>query len=208
MLRALESARAFQRALRNSSGRQCILPSFRLSHAFSKKCAACGFALQILLEIPASPRPLPMRHGSMLSKLSQFADLLRHYRRKRHMAEDHALGRRGEDIAHRFLQREGIVIVDRNYRMASGGGEVDLAGWDAETLVFIEVKSRQTAEYGSPDRAIGLQKQSSLIRAAREYARHAEVPWERVRFDVVNVVFSTPPEVTHLRDALSLRGRK
>jgi putative endonuclease len=144
----------------------------------------------------------------MLAKLYTFADLLRHHGRKRHMNQDHALGRRGEDIAQRFLQRAGIVIVDRNYRMASGGGEVDLIGWEADTLVFVEVKSRKTEEYGAPDRAIGLQKQSSLIRAAREYARHAEVPWERVRFDVLNVVFTAPPAVTHLRDVLGLRGRK
>jgi putative endonuclease len=144
----------------------------------------------------------------MLLTLYEFADRLRHRHRKCHMTEDHALGRRGEDIAHRFLQRAGFIVVDRNYRMASGGGEVDLVGWDADTLVFIEVKSRQTAEYGSPDRAIGLQKQSTLMRAAREYARHAEVPWERVRFDVVNVVFSAPPAVTHFRDVLSLRSGK
>jgi putative endonuclease len=144
----------------------------------------------------------------MLSKLYLFADLLRHHARKRHLTVDHALGRRGEDIAHRFLQRAGVVIVDRNYRMASGGGEVDLVGWDAGTLVFVEVKSRQTDEYGAPDRAIGPQKQSSLIRAAREYARHAEAPWDKVRFDVVNVVFTTPPAVTHLRDVLSPRSRK
>jgi putative endonuclease len=135
----------------------------------------------------------------MLRKLYQFADLLRRHGRKRHMTEDHALGRRGEDVAQRFLQRNGFVIVDRNYRMASGGGEVDLVGWEADTLVFVEVKSRKTAEYGSPDRAIGLEKQSSLVRAAREYARHAEVPWDRIRFDVVNVVFTAPPAVTHFR---------
>jgi putative endonuclease len=140
--------------------------------------------------------------------LYEFADLIRHHGRKRHLTEDHALGRRGEDIAHRFLRRAGIVIVDRNYRMASGGGEVDLVGWETDTLVFVEVKSRKTDEYGAPDRAIGLQKQLSLIRAAREYARHAEVPWERVRFDVVNVVFTAPPVVTHFRDVLALRGRK
>ncbi len=144
----------------------------------------------------------------MLIKLFEFADLLRHHGRKRHMNEDHALGRRGEDIAQRFLQRAGMVIVDRNYRMASGGGEVDLIGWEGDTLVFVEVKSRKTEEYGAPDRAIGPQKQSSLIRAAREYARHAEVPWERVRFDVVNVVFVAPPAVTQFRDVLALRGRK
>jgi putative endonuclease len=142
----------------------------------------------------------------MLRKLYQLADRLRHRARQRHMTEDHALGRRGEDIAHRFLRSAGIIIVNRNYRMSSGAGEVDLIGWHADTLVFIEVKTRQTAEYGSPDRAIGLAKQSSMIRTAREYARHAEVPWEQVRFDVVTVVCSTPPEVTHLRDVLALRS--
>jgi putative endonuclease len=138
--------------------------------------------------------------------LFELADPLRHRARKRHMTEDHALGRRGEDLAHRLLQRAGMIVVDRNYRMASGAGEVDLVAWDGDALVFVEVKSRQTAEYGSPDRAIGPDKHASLIRTAREYARHAEVPWQKVRFDVVNVVFSTPPELTHLRDVLALRG--
>ena len=136
----------------------------------------------------------------MLGRIYEFADVLRHHGRKRHLTQDLATGRRGEDIAHRYLQRAGIVIVARNFRMASGHGEVDLIGWEGDALVFVEVKSRQTDEYGAPDRAIGRQKESSLIRAAREYARHAEVPWENVRFDVVNVVFSMPPLVTHFRD--------
>ncbi len=92
--------------------------------------------------------------------------------------------------------------------MSSGAGEVDLIGWEGDTLVFVEVKSRQTDEFGTPDRAIGLQKQASLIRTAREYARHAEVPWERVRFDVVTVVFSTPPTVNHLREVLAVGSRQ
>lgn len=133
----------------------------------------------------------------MLGRLYQFGDLLRHHGRKRHLSADHELGRRGEDIAHRFLQRNGIVVVARNHRMNSGAGEVDLIGWDRDTLVFVEVKSRTSEEYGAPDRTIGEQKRFSLIRAAREYARHAEVPWSKVRFDVVNVVFSTPPAITH-----------
>lgn len=136
----------------------------------------------------------------MLGRLYEFADVLRHHGRKRHLSQDHALGRRGEDIAHRFLQRAGVIIVARNYRMASGAGEVDLIGWEDDMLVFVEVKSRQTDEYGTPDRAVGPQKQINLVRAAREYARHAEVPWDKVRFDIVNVVFTTPPSVTHFRD--------
>src|SRR5260370_34615302 len=140
----------------------------------------------------------------MVSLLYELADSLRHRGRKRQMAPDHALGRRGEDIAHRHLQRAGIIVVARNYRMGSGAGEIDLVGWDRDTLVFIEVKSRQTDEYGAPDRAIGREKWSNMIRAARDFARHAEVPWEKVRFDVVNVVFSSPPSVTHMRDVPEL----
>jgi putative endonuclease len=136
----------------------------------------------------------------MMGRLYEFADVLRQHGRKRHLSSDLFTGRRGEDIAHRYLQRVGIIIVARNYRMASGNGEVDLIGWEDDTLVFVEVKSRQTEEYGSPDRAIGRQKEFSLVRAAREYARHADVPWEKVRFDVVNIVFTTPPSVTHFRD--------
>ena len=104
----------------------------------------------------------------MLTPLYKFADLLRHRARLRRMPADHALGRRGEDIAHRFLQRAGIVIVERNYRMASGAGEVDLVGWEGDRLVFVEVKCRVTDAYGAPDRAIGPEKQRSLIRAARD----------------------------------------
>ena len=162
---------------------------------------------RILLEISGRFRP-PSFRRPMLAQLYKFADLVRHHGRKRHMTEDHALGRRGEDIAQRFLRRAGFVIVDRNYRMASGGGEVDLIGWEGDTLVFVEVKSRQTDEYGAPDRAIGPGKLSSLVRAAREYARHAEVSWEQVRFDAVNVVFTAPIAVTHFRDVLALRGRQ
>src|ERR1039457_5734276 len=137
----------------------------------------------------------------MVGRLYEFADVLRQRARKRHMAADHALGRRGEDIAHRFLQRAGIIVVARNYRQSTGSGELDLVGWDQDTLVFIEVKSRQTGEYGSPDRAIGREKWSHLVRAAGDFAPHAEVPWEQVWFDIVNVVFGSPPSVVHMRDA-------
>ena len=143
----------------------------------------------------------------MLGCLYRCADLVRDHARRRSLSPDHALGKRGEDIAHRFLQRAGFVIVARNYRMASGAGEIDVIGWDGDTLVFIEVKSRQTDDYGSPDRAIGAEKQLSLMRAAREYARHAAVAWENVRFDVLAVVFSMPPAITHFRDVFSVRSR-
>jgi putative endonuclease len=136
----------------------------------------------------------------MLRRLYEIADILRHHARARSVHPTLALGRRGEDLAHRFLQRAGFAIVARNYRTASGSGEIDLIGWEGETLVVVEVKSRQTDEYGTPDRAIGSEKEMALIRAAREFTRHANVPWERVRFDVVTVVFGGAPQLSHFRD--------
>ncbi len=136
----------------------------------------------------------------MAGFLYNLGDSLRQRGRRRHMNPEHALGRRGEDIAHRFLQRAGIVVVARNYRPGSSGGEIDLVGWDREALVFIEVKSRRSDEYGAPDRAIGDEKRRRIVRVARDYARRAEAQWDKVRFDVVNVVFSSPPAVTHMRD--------
>ena len=137
----------------------------------------------------------------MLNFVYRLADRLRHRVRMRRWTADHASGRRGEDIAHRYLQRAGIIVVARNYRMATGAGEIDLVGWENDRLVFLEVKSRRSEEYGPPDRAIGPEKQARLVRTARDYVRHAEVPWDKVRFDVVNVVLGTPPRVLHVRDA-------
>lgn len=145
----------------------------------------------------------------MTKLLYEFADRIRMRGRTRRMTAEHALGRQAEDLAHRYLQRAGIVIVARNYRSSGGTAEIDLVGWDKNTLVFVEVKSRQNEDHGAPDRAVGSEKWVHIVRAARDYARHASTPWQSVRFDIVNVVFTTPPTVTHLRDALprTLAGR-
>jgi putative endonuclease len=76
-----------------------------------------------------------------------------------------------------------------------------LVCWERDTLVFVEVKSRASEEYGSPDRAIDQTKRDALVSSARDYARRADVPWSRIRFDVVNVIFSQPPGVSHIQAA-------
>ena len=128
-------------------------------------------------------------------------DWLRHVRRKHVLSPDLALGRRGEDLAHRFLRRQGFTIVARNYRLAAGDAEADIIAWEGEDLVIVEVKTRESAEHGPPDRAVGPDKQRHLLRVAREYARGSDTPWERVRFDVVSVVMGRRPEITLFRRA-------
>lgn len=133
--------------------------------------------------------------------LAELSDWLRDAGRRRVWKPDLATGRRGEDLAHRYLQRHGFTIVARNYRLAAGDAEADLIAWDQGSLAFVEVKTRQSDEYGSPDRAIGRDKQMHLYRVAREYSRKSGVAWEQVRFDVVTVILSSPPEINLIRDA-------
>src|SRR5581483_2957625 len=84
-------------------------------------------------------------------------------------------GRRGEDLAHRFLKREGYTIVARNFRLSTGEAEADIIAWDGDTLAIVEVKARESADYGPPERAIGEEKRRHILRAARAYARKANV---------------------------------
>jgi len=135
----------------------------------------------------------------------RLADAVRDRGRRRFWPADLASGRRAEDLAHRFLRKRGMVIVARNYRPPSGGGEIDLIGWDGDKLAFVEVKSRATADFGAPEHAVDGEKERFLERAARDYARRAGVDWNRVRFDIVSVIFSEPPKLELFADAFEPR---
>ncbi|VVM08224.1 YraN family protein [Methylacidimicrobium tartarophylax] len=96
------------------------------------------------------------------------------------------LGRWGEREAARFLRRKGYRVLLRNVRI--GGGEIDLVCRDASVLVFVEVKTRSSTEYGEPAEAVDAEKRARLVRAA--YAYLEELGREEVtyRFDIVEVL--------------------
>ena len=76
----------------------------------------------------------------------------------------HARGAAGEEAAEEFLRLSGYRIVARNVRTKVG--EIDLVALDGETLCFIEIKARASAEYGRAIAAVGPQKQRRLAKAA------------------------------------------
>lgn len=133
-------------------------------------------------------------------------DKIRQWHDRRSLLPTQALGRRGEDVAHRFLQRKGYRVIDRNWRSRSGLHEVDLIAWERgkpDRLVFVEVKSRTNDEFGAPDRNIDRDKKLALRRAAQEYCRKGFIDDGLVRFDVISVVFEPRLSVVHNVDAFS-----
>ncbi len=102
-----------------------------------------------------------------------------------------AIGDEGEAIALAHLQRAGLVLVERNYRVARGpharGGEVDLILRERDgTLVFVEVRSRSGAGHGGAAASVGAGKRARLVLAAQHYLMR----WTRpppCRFDVVAI---------------------
>lgn len=103
-----------------------------------------------------------------------------------------ARGRAAEDAALAHLQRAGLVLVARNYRLARGpharGGEVDLIVRERDgTLVFVEVRARADARHGGAAASIGAAKRASLVLAARHYLAALRTAPPPCRFDVVAI---------------------
>jgi putative endonuclease len=116
---------------------------------------------------------------------------------------DHLLtGRRGEEEAYFHLRQLGYVMVARNYRSPRSRSELDLVGWDGDTLCFIEVKTRTTRAIAPAEAAVDPEKQRDLTQVAREFLRKmkGDPPY---RFDIVSVYLQpgAQPDITLFRDA-------
>jgi len=97
-------------------------------------------------------------------------------------------GRRGEEEAYFYLRENGYVIIARNYRSPRSRSELDLVGWDGDTLCFIEVKTRTTRAVQAAETAVDPEKQRDLAHIAREFLRKVEGN-PAYRFDIVSVYF-------------------
>ena len=112
-----------------------------------------------------------------------------------------AVGAYGERVAVRALIAAGLHILARNWHCAAG--EIDIIALDGDTIVFCEVKTRRTGDFGVPAGAVGPAKVRRLrVLAARWLAENPSVRGE-VRFDVVSVLLPRRggPTVEHLRAA-------
>ena len=107
-------------------------------------------------------------------------------------------GQAGESRAAAYLQHQGYIILQRNYRHKRA--EVDIIAQKENLLVFVEVKTRGTDRYGYPEEAVGSKKEEMLLSAAEAFIY--DTGWQHeVRFDIISITLTTPATVHHIEDA-------
>ncbi|TWT52304.1 hypothetical protein KOR42_29900 [Thalassoglobus neptunius] len=107
-------------------------------------------------------------------------------------------GNHGERIAARFLKQKGYRILRRQAR--GPFGEIDLIAKDADTIIFVEVKTRKSSVRGHPSEAVTYQKQRQISRAALAWLKKNNLLEHRCRFDVIAILHAPgeQPQIKHI----------
>ncbi|HEY0451736.1 YraN family protein [Actinophytocola sp.] len=110
-------------------------------------------------------------------------------------------GDRGEDLAARYLERHGLVVLARNWRCPEG--ELDLIATDRERLIVCEVKTRTSTNYGHPTEAVTDEKANRIRRLSRRWRTTHNVGWCNERFDIISIIWppGEPPRIQHFKGA-------
>ncbi len=126
----------------------------------------------------------------------------------RRLVPARTLGQRGEAAAARYLRAKGYRILARGDRLKPG--ELDIVALAGPTVVFVEVKTRQSAEAGHPVEAVDAAKQRRLTRLAVTFLKRHGLLEEPARFDVVAVTWPADrrrPTIEHFENAFEAVGR-
>jgi putative endonuclease len=127
-------------------------------------------------------------------------------RKEDHRTPRQITGARGEKTAAKYLRRRGYKILLKNFR--SGKAEVDIVARHKDWLVFVEVKTRKTEQFGAPSEAVDREKHRNLSKAALDYLRLLDNPPIHFRFDGFEVVqrdgVRTPDAVRLIQNAFDL----
>ncbi|MDF2654299.1 MAG: YraN family protein [Bacillota bacterium] len=113
-----------------------------------------------------------------------------------------SLGTWGEDLAERYLKKEGFLILERNYRCRIG--ELDLIALDGSCIVFVEVKTRQNQSFGLPCEAVNQEKIRHIRRTAAYYLMNHPVDALDQRVDVIEIL--RVKDKTYFRHVKNITG--
>lgn len=113
------------------------------------------------------------------------------------------IGRWGENLACKYLEKNNYKIIRRNFLCRQG--EIDIIAEDIlkEEVVFIEVKTRSNLRYGNPSEAVNKVKQRHIKQVARYYIYKNQLDHRAIRFDVIEIYIQQPNcQINHIKQAL------
>lgn len=116
------------------------------------------------------------------------------------MAVHNDLGRFGESIAREFLEEKGYRILNQNWTY--GRAEIDLIAFHDDKIIFVEVKTRSSTDFGEPEDFVNHKKERQLEFASLEYIERQQFQGE-IRFDVIAIVIINKKnfKINHIEDA-------
>jgi putative endonuclease len=121
-------------------------------------------------------------------------------------AASHSAGKRGEDLAAQHLIELGYAVAARNWRPASGYGEIDIVATQGDAIVFVEVRTRHGGVFGQPEETINSKKRAKLIETAQRYLEQHELHDSAWRIDVIAIDLGPDDQarrLTHIEAAIS-----
>lgn len=115
------------------------------------------------------------------------------------MATHNELGKSGEKLVQKYLVDHGYSILELNYRF--GRDEIDIIAMDNDYVVFVEVKTRTTNFFETPEQAVDMRKQKRIIRVANQYLIENDLDNE-ARFDIFGVTINhSEQSINHIKNA-------
>lgn len=106
----------------------------------------------------------------------------------------------GEELAAEYLRNSGYIILERNWH--SGHRDIDIVAQQNDTIIFVEVKTRRSTEFATPEQAVDWRKRRNLRHAVNHYVKYRRIN-APIRFDIISIV-GTPkslyPDITHIVD--------
>lgn len=116
------------------------------------------------------------------------------------MAEHNELGVKGEKIAQAYLKKEGYTVLAVNWRAHKF--EIDIIAQRAKQIVFVEVKTRSTNQFGKPEESVDTYKERHLLNGAEYYLNKHDIDLE-ARFDIISIVMDNEShQLKHIESAL------
>lgn len=115
------------------------------------------------------------------------------------MPSNQHTGRKGEELAARFIEQNGLEILERNWSCRFA--EADIIAKDGDILVFIEVKTRTSETAEAPEFAVNYAKEERMIEAAEAYLEEKGIDLE-VRFDIISIILNPKGhKINHIQEA-------